>query len=236
MKETIETANSFIKKANDFKYFVLLGTFILVLDSALVGYYDTPLIKFTFETAKEKLSLGGILLFLGFFTLYISFAVGALRYSLIFLITSLPCKFTALFNNPEKYSYESEHFISESDLKKYAIHNDNSVAYSYLLSWQQSESDIKLLEHYSLAFLVASILNAAASDSNDVVLGFLLNINQNAGFFSIETIVVILSALLYGSLFYLGVLIGCGLIHVPNNGIFIYNHGFETNEWLKIKE
>lgn len=229
-KEAIESANSFLKKANDFKYFALLGTFILILDSALVEYYDTPLIRFTLESAKEKVSLGAILLFLGFFTLYISFAVGALRYSMFFLITLLPYKFTAIFNDHEKYKCKSDHYISESDLKKYAIHNDNNVAYSYLLAWQQSESDTKLLEHYSLAFLAASILNIAAFfDSNEVVLGFLLNINQNAGLFSVETIVIILSTLLYGSLFYLGVLRGCGLIYSPFKKIFLYNHGIEPN-------
>jgi hypothetical protein len=230
-KDAIETANHFLNKAADFKYFALLGAFILVLDSALVAYYDLPLLKLTVGEVNDKVSVGACLIFLAIFTLFVSFVVSAIKYILIVLFSLLPVSCSNFFNSKGSFSLDKNHYVDESKLLKYSIEKDNQVAYSVYKSRQDVKNSDQFLEHFSLAFLLASLLNIVVATKGDgIVLGFLLNIDTNAGVFSTESMIFSFSLILYACLFYLGVMRGCGLIYSSSDHFYMYNHGIKFDE------
>jgi len=230
-KDAIETANHFLNKAADFKYFALLGAFILVLDSALVAYYDLPLLALTVGEVKDKVSVGACLVFLAVFTLFISFVVSAIKYILIVIFSLLPVSFSNFFNSKDSFSPDKNHYVDESKLLKYSIEKDNQVAYSVYKLRQDLKKGDQLLEHFSLAFLLASVINiVVATKADGIVLGVLLNIDTSSGVFSTESMLFTFSMILYACLFYLGVMRGCGLIYSSSDHFYMNNHGIKFDE------
>ncbi len=230
MKNTVDIANGILSKANDFKYFVLLGTFILFLDSSLIFYKNTALINLNISYLKDNISVGSILIFLCLFCLFVSFVVGTIRMMLSALIYMIPYEWSALFRLDSYSKIDYDNYISSSDLKTFAITNNNQVAYDAYLNWK-SENTSKLLEHYSLSFLLASTLNLLAwFKSDDAILNILFSIDSNANLLSVDTFIMMLSSILYIALFYLGVIVGCGLTFDRlSHYIYLHNHGIKKN-------
>lgn len=228
MKSTVDIANGILNKANDFKYFVLLGTFILFLDSSLIFYKDIALINLKISYLKDHVSVGSILIFLCLFCLFVSFVVGAIRMMISAFICMLPSKWTELFQADHHIKIDRGNYIASSDLKKFAILNNNQVAYDAYLNWK-SESTNKLLEHYSLSFLLASVFNLLAwFKSEEAVLNILFSIDSKASILSADIFILLLSFILYLVLFYLGVIVGCELTYDRfKNYIYLYKHGIK---------
>ena len=140
VQESIKSTTSILQKANDFKYFALLGSFILILDATLATYYDVALIDLSFEIIKKDFSIGVVLIFFAMFSLFISFIVGTVRYILTIIFLLIPYKVISFIDNNDYYGkFEKEHYLTSSELKRYAIKNNNNVAYSVYLKWQEEK-------------------------------------------------------------------------------------------------
>lgn len=226
MKNAIDVVDGVLTKANDLRYFVLLGTLVLFLDSALIFYKGRALIDLRVSDLQGEITLGSILIFICFFCLFISFVVGAVRILIAALSQFIPYRVISFLNGSEWSRIDHDDFISSSDLKKYSIINNNQVAYNAYLDWRNKRSD-RLLEHYSLAFLLASLLNLFAwMKSEEAVLNILFSLDGDASIFSADALVLMLSTLLYMALFYFGVIVGCGLKYNRLEGyIFLPGHG-----------
>lgn len=230
MKNTIDAVNGVLTKANDLRYFVLLGTLILFLDSSLIFYKDYALVDLKASDLKDDITIGSILIFVCFFCLFVSFVVGSMKIFISGIFQLVPYNWISFLHSSEHSEIDYDNFISSSDLKKYSIVNNNQVAYNAYLDWKNRKSD-GLLEHYSLAFLLASLLNLLAwMQSEDAVLNILFSIDSGASILSADTLVLTLSTLLYMALFYLGVIVGCGLKYDRlEDYIFLYRHGIHKS-------
>lgn len=230
MKNTIDAVNGVLTKANDLRYFVLLGTLVLFLDSSLILYKDSALVDLSVSDLKDDITIGSILIFICFFCLFVSFVVGSTKVLISGIFQLIPYGWTSIFNTSEYSRIDYDNFISSSDLKRYAIINNNRVAYTAYLDWKNKKSD-GLLEHYSLAFLLASLLNLFAwVQSENAVLNILFSIDGDASILSADTLVLTLSTLLYVALFYLGVILGCGLKYDRlEDYIFLHGHGIDKS-------
>src|SRR5690606_15126324 len=67
MKNTIDAVNGVLTKANDLRYFVLLGMLVLFLDSSLILYKDFSLVDLSVSDLKDDITIGSILIFICFF-------------------------------------------------------------------------------------------------------------------------------------------------------------------------
>ena len=232
IKELTKSTNNILQKANDFKYFALLGSFVLILDIALVMYYDVALMDLSFERIKNDLSVGSVLIFFAMFSLFISFVVGSIRTLLTSIFCIVPSKVRIFFSNNDFYEKgEEKHYLTSTELKKIAIKNNNNVAYLMYLNWQEEKKSEKLLEQYSLAFLMASILNIFVStESDNTLLSSLFLRSYNLSEPSVDYLILILITMLYLGFINIGLIRGCGLA-IRNYGkdrFYIYNHGIET--------
>ncbi len=233
IKESIKTTNSILQKANDFKYFALLGSFVLILDFTLVMYYGVALIDLSFGFVKNDVSVGSVLIFFAMFSLFISFVVGTFRSVLIGIFQFVPYNIIRFFSKNDFYEKNEEiHYLTINELKRFAIKNNNNVAYSMYLNWQEEKKSESLLEQYSLAFLMASILNAYVSFtlSDNTILSFSFLDKSNLNEFSIDLLIIFLTIILYVGFIYIGIFRGCGLAlrDYGRNRFYIYNHGIKT--------
>ncbi|MFC5707600.1 hypothetical protein [Aeromonas eucrenophila] len=223
LEKTASEANKILDKADDFKYFVLLGTFIMILDSSLIQANNISLLNMTWGDIELKITIGDILVFICFFSLYITFIITTIKFCILGIAMSLPTKILMFFNSTSVDRQPRRECIHVSRLKSMAIRENNSIAYDVVKEEQKEKDSNRQLERYCLAFLVASLVNYfAGSDKTESVLSVLFYISDinNPTFF--ESIKMVLGSLLYFGIFRIGVLIGCGFIYDTSDRDYIY--------------
>lgn len=220
-------ANQILNKVDDFKYFVLLGTFVMVLDSALIQAKNISLLKMTWSDIELSITIGNALVFICFFSLYITFITTTIKFCLLGIAMSLPSKIFMLFNPTSVDRQSRRESIHVHHLKSMAIRENNSIAYEVVKEKRQKKESNRQLERYCLAFLISSLTNLFSnSNETESVLSVLISISDVNAPTALETIKMTLGAVLYYGIFRIGVLTGCGFIcensdedyiHLPND-------------------
>ena len=174
--------NTQLDRANDFKYFALLGAFVFFLDYMLILRTNTPVLKLEYEMLSKEISIGEILLYFCLFTFFLSFLVPFTRYLIkcgVGLI--IPYKWLYfIFGDPWKDIDPNDYFY-DFQLQEYAIKNDNSVAYQHYKSLLSSQSNEQKLYHFSIAFLLATIFDLYAYFINNdaLIAGFIILFSES---------------------------------------------------------
>ena len=226
MSDLQKLTSEVINKANDFKYFLLFGTLILYIDCISIISTNTSIININTDYISKDLSVGLFLILILSFYLYISFFVIFIKTLIMVFITSLPEKFHNWWNKRNSYPVDLNIWIHSSDLKRYAVLNDNAVAYSLYLNWKK-ETSINLLELYALAFLIISSISIFLSKThNETVFNYLYGLIENPTFPFMKIILFSIIYIFFCSIFYIGIIRGCGLNRNEfSNYIRLEDHG-----------
>ncbi len=228
-KTVVEATHGILDKARDFSHFVLFGTFVLFLDSVLVVFKNTALVDVTLNYLKESISIGAILIFVCSFFLFVSFIVGAVKVALTGILLFVPYKWIAFFHGDQRWTEYRKDYVFQPYLKRFAVLNNNSVAYQEYVNWKTKQVNDNL-EHYSLAFLIASLFNVFAwTRSDNAILNILFSVDRDSGIFSADALIMALASVLYLALFYLGICVGCALKQRSREDDYVYlpNHGID---------
>lgn len=216
-------ANQILNKVDDFKYFVLLGTFVMMLDSTLIKANNISLLKMTWSDIESNVTIGNSLVFICFFSLYITFITTTIKFCFLGIAMSLPSKIFMFFNSTSIDRQSRRESIHVYRLESMAIRENNSIAYEAVKEKRQKKDSNRQLERYCLAFLVSSLINYySSSDDTESVLSVLLHISDANNLTVLETIKMTLGFLLYYGLFRIGVLTGCGFICDNSDEDYIY--------------
>lgn len=231
MSNVVHATNSILDRASDFKYFVLLATFLLFLDSTLIlyGADGSSLQSVTFKALKDEFMVGSILLFICLFCLFLSFISKTLQYIVTMLLFLIPNKvwlFLSLKERTEKF--DNINFVRPTILLNFAIKNNNKVAYEEYLSWKRRQDD-RSFSDYSFSFLIVSAWNGYAWLTRDEgILSNLLSLDTDFSIFTVDIYVLTFTIILYFALFFFGIFVGCGIIeNNEENKISLPNHNID---------
>lgn len=216
-------ANQILDKVDNFKYFALLGTFVMMLDSSLIHIHNTSLLAMKWNDLDSKITIGEALSFICFFSLYITFIVTSIRIFISIIVSVLPIKVWEFFNSDISNTPSKNNHIHIWELESIAVKTNNSTAYDVVKARRQDINSNFQLERYCLAFLVASIVNIIISTeevkSLFYVIFFISDMNNTS---PIETVKILLGSLLYFGMFKIGVLHGCGFISDNYDRNYVY--------------
>lgn len=216
-------ANQILDKVDNFKYFALLGTFVMMLDSALIYIHNTSLLTMSWNEIDSKITIGETLAFTCFFSLYITFIVTTIRISISSIVYVLPIKVRTFFNSDTSSAQSKRDCIHICRLESLAVRTNNSTAYEIVKTRRQDIDSHFQLERYCLAFLVASIVNWLTSSQEAQslfsVMSFVSDMNDTS---PIETTKILFGSLLYIGIFKIGVLDGCGVIYDNSDRDYVY--------------
>lgn len=223
LSKAASEANQILSKIDDFKYFVLLGTFVMMLDSALIYSNNISLLKIKWSEVESTITIGDALVFICFFSLYITFIITTIRLSILAIASILPLSIRGLFNSDKSTMPSKQNYVSIWKLKSIAIRTNNPIAYDVLKTKQQSKDSRTQLERYCLAFLVASVVNifSSAEEVKSLITTMSLITDMN-DMTPIESIKFLLCCLLYLGMFKIGVLDGCGFIYDHSDEYYVY--------------
>lgn len=232
VSETAEKTNQILDKVDNFQYFVLLGTFTMMLDSALIYVNGISVLSVSWNYINTNITIGSALTFICFFSLYISYIVTGLQQFVSAILISLPHGTWDIFNPSKDYCNKpsNEEYIYVSDLKSYAIKNNNAVALEVVNSKRDEVYSTHQIERYSFAFLIASVINwAVSTDSNNSIFTKFFYFSFKDDLIVTDTIKFTLGCFLYMTIFYLGVIRGSGLVDTWNDNYKIYLPGHKNN-------
>lgn len=220
-----------LDKARDFRFFALLASFVFFLDFALITFKNIPLTQLTYESIKSDFYFGEMLVFFILFAFLLSFIVPFIRHANRFLIFLLPSKFTQLFESDDfKYS-NREDFVYIWRLEKFAVKNNNAVAYRYCKEKEEETDKTRQMEFFCLAFLVTSVLDFCAYTVNNEALfsALLPFFNSEQKPYFADALIAMSLYCLYIFCFYWGVVRGSSLIYRRTEDM-VY---FPDNEFIK---
>ncbi len=222
--------SSLIEKAQDFRYFGLICSFALILDSVLSYNLDSSLHQFSLSNLKGSIGTGNLVLFLVIFSLYLSFIVPLVKYSIFWSIRLIPYKVSHFIWPNEGYDLEAqEHYLRSSELKAYAIKKDNRVAYNVYLEVHKSNKEQDSLCYFSLSLLVSFGINIVFSHNveSSISTSLFSLFYSEVDLLSIAASIIL--PLLFVFCFYLGIIIYCGFEAAERDRIYMYRHGLDLN-------
>lgn len=223
LEKVANEANQLLSKIDDFKYFVLLGTFILMLDSTLITHSNASLLRLSWNEVDKTFTMGSALAFICFFSFYITFIVATARILIIAIVSFIPFGIINFFKSNSSAVEPRKDLKNIWELRTMAIKNNNAVAYEAFKEKQQKKDSNNKLEQYCLAFLIASIINLFSSseeaESLIITMTSITNMNDMS---PIENIKFILTCLLYLGIMKIGILDGCGFTYSYTEDNYIY--------------
>ncbi len=231
--KTISTVNGFLSKVDNFKYFVLVGTFTMMLDTAFIYAKGVSLLDVNWNYINTSTTIGDVLVFLCLFSLFITFVSSTLIYIIRTIYFSLPSGVWVFFNpsTDRNHPYKND-YISVDRLRSNAIKNNNNVAYMAANEKCLETSSTEQLERYSFSFLIASFINwiIGNNDIESIIMPFFI-FSEKSDLFSFDTTKAILTTILYISVSYLGVVRGCGIVKnsIYEDRIYIENHNMNDD-------
>ncbi len=225
--KVFNTINSQLDKAKDFRYFAMLASFLFFLDFTLINLKGYSLSQVSYETIKNHLEIGDVLMFLALYAFFVSFAVPFSKYILWFVSRIIPFKILYFFHHDDLDGVNPNDYFYLHQLKSFAVKNNNSVAYKYYNDLLDDINKDDQLNYFCLAFLIATSLDILAYFENkDALFSVLIPFfDESNNTFGRAAITLILYTL-YVFCFYLGVVRGCGFSLHKNDKLYCKNHGF----------
>ena len=191
---------------------------------------DSSLHQFSLSNLKESIGTGSLVIFLVIFSLYLSFIVPLVKYSIFWSIRLIPHKVSHFFWPNEAYDLEEQkHYLKISELKVYAINKDNRVAYNVYLKALKRNEEQDSLCYFSLYLLVSFGINIVFSHDIESSISTSLFSLFYSEVDLLSIAVSIILPLLFVFCFYLGVIIYCGLGVADRDRIYMYRHGLDLN-------
>lgn len=224
----VKTTNSQLDKAKDFRYFAMLASFVLFLDYILIIFNGQAISQITYGILKDGLHLGQTLIFFGLYAFFLSFFVPLVQYVIRMIAITIPFSWLYYFYHDKWKDVKSKDCFYLRDLKKYAVKNNNSVAYNYYRDLIEDSSKEKQMNHFCLAFLISILLDIYAYGTNGRAL-----VSAFKPFFdeSADSFLVILLAMIFYALcifcFYFGVIKGCGFSLQSTDKYYFEDHEFK---------
>lgn len=105
ISKVITTSTTFIDKAVEFRHFMLLISFLLVLDSCLMIFFKKNLLQSFGSLNAPEVNVAGALVFLGIFAFLMALLFPVLRHLLLFVTTWI------------KWQYPSEQKLPDPDYR-----------------------------------------------------------------------------------------------------------------------
>lgn len=234
IKSVVEASHS-LGKIDSFKYFAFLSAFTLMLDIFLVYQQGISVLDLNLGFISENISIGNTLVFVCIFSLFNTFFVSSVRILISTAYFSLPLSVWRFFNPSEQHKVSTDDKIFLWDLRSFALKNDNSVALQMAKEKTIEVNSEKQLERYSLSFLLLSAISwFFESENTSTLVQIILSVPEGNSFFSERTMIIFFAYFLYISVFYLGVIRGCGFIssELGDQEVYIVKHEIKTNKTL----
>lgn len=224
MDKVLSYVNQIMDRADSFNYFVFLSTFVIFLDGILLYEKGISVYDLNFSYIKSNVTIGSFLVFLCVYSMFMAVVVTGSKYIISQIVLALPTIEWLQTSNYDGYrNAYTENYISTSRMRTYAIKNDNAVAFRMVAEKQQEKRNLLNLEKNCFAFLMASIFSlivGLGEVSSLVVCMF--TFSSIADIFSFESLKAILVGAVYLTMFYVGVIRGCGIqiTHIYNDDIY----------------
>ncbi|HCE2594242.1 hypothetical protein WOC08_23365 [Vibrio parahaemolyticus] len=224
MDKVLSYINQIMDRADSFNYFVFLSTFVIFVDGILLYEQGASIYDLNFSYIQSNVTIGSFLVFLCVYSMFMAVIVTGAKHITSQIVLALPTIKWLQTSDYRNYrnSY-SKNYVSSSQMRIYAIKNDNAVAFGVVAEKQREIRNLLNLEKNCFAFLLASTFS--------LIIGFgqtpslvvrIFTFSSNAGLFTFESLKVILVMAVYLTMFYIGVIRGCGFqnTHIYNNDIY----------------
>ncbi|KKA43440.1 hypothetical protein [Salinivibrio sp. KP-1] len=226
MSKALEYMETAMGKANELRYFVALSTFTLMLDAVLVYTQNTSILAVNWDYLTSSVTQGSALVFLCCFSLFMVFVIPPLMSFIRFI--AIETGASSFFDKLIVHREEKRSYLYPISLSQYALKNNNEVAYKMALEQTAENHEALRMEKYSFAFLLVSVCSLLVStESTPTIMGLATDVDLSAGLFSSDNAKLLIMYIVYPSLFWIGVLRGCGfVINHANRRIYapdIYN-------------
>ncbi len=129
MDKVLSYVNQIMDRADSFNYFVFLSTFVIFLDAILLYAHGISIFELNFSYIKSSITIGSFLVFLCVYSMFMAVVVTGLKFVISQIVLSLPTiEFLQDSNNWNFRQTFSKDYVTTSQMRTYAIKNDNSVA------------------------------------------------------------------------------------------------------------
>ncbi|WP_219576774.1 hypothetical protein, partial [Vibrio parahaemolyticus] len=209
--KVLSYVNQIMDRADSFNYFVFLSTFVIFLDGVLLYAHGISIFELNFSYIKSSITIGSFLVFLCVYSLFMAVVVTGLKFVISQIVLSLPTiEFFQHSDNGNFRQTFTKDYVTTSQMRTYAIKNDNSVALGVVAEKRQETRNLLNLEKNCFAFLLASLLSLAVGfeDSPSLVVS-MFTFTEGGNLLSFESLKAILVSVVYISMVYLGVIRGC---------------------------
>jgi hypothetical protein len=228
MNKVLTAINNQLDKARDFRYFFLFGSFVLFLDFLSILKLDISLFQMEYKYFSTGIKFGEVLIFFTLYTFFLSFFVPTIRRLLTIVFLSLPYQVLSVFRNEQFNRVKVKDRYYDFQLKNYAIKNNNAVAYQHYQNLLATDLEDEQLYHYSLAFLIAVLMNTYAYTINESALISLTTtfFNENEGNL-LHTLCSLVFFFFCWINFYISIIQGCGISVPPIKEQYMEDNGFK---------
>ncbi|WED29902.1 hypothetical protein L3V77_21075 [Vibrio sp. DW001] len=224
MDKVLSYVNQIMDRADSLNYFVFLSTFVIFLDGVLLYDQGISIYELNFSHIKSNITVGSFLVFLCVYSLFMVVVVSGLKRIISIVVLVLPTiEWLQNTESSDLRQWHAKNYVSISQMRTYAIKNDNAVALGIVSEKNQEIKNLLNLEKNSFAFLLASILNlAVCSDGNASLVVQMFTFSVDASILSFDTLKAILVGSVYITMFYVGVIRGCSFQNtsIYNNSIY----------------
>ncbi|EKO3708946.1 hypothetical protein [Vibrio metschnikovii] len=218
MDKVLSYVNQIMDRADSFNYFVFLSTFVIFLDGILLYAYGISIFELNFSYIKSNITIGSFLVFLCVYSLFMAVIVTGLKFVISQIVLSLPT--IEFLQHPDNRNFRQmagKDYVTISQMRTYAIKNDNSVALGVVAEKHQETRNLYNLEKNCFAFLLASLLSLVVGfDGNPSLVVSLFNFTEDGNVFSFENLKTILVSVVYITMVYIGVIRGCSFQITPS--------------------
>ncbi|MBO2635271.1 hypothetical protein I6M42_01120 [Shewanella algae] len=211
MDKVLSYVNQIMDRADSFNYFVFLSTFVIFLDGILLYAHGISIFELNFNYIKSNITIGSFLVFLCVYSLFMAVVVTVLKFVISQIVLLLP---TIDFlqhsdNGSFRQTFEKD-YVTTSQMRSYAIKNDNSVALGVVAEKHQETRHQLNLEKNCFAFLLASLLSLAVGlEGSPSLVVSMFTFTENGNIISFEGLKAILVSVVYITMVYIGVIQGC---------------------------
>ena len=148
ISNAIKSTTSSIEKSIEFKYLLVLGSFVLLLDNCLVVFYKKNIFDSFKSLSDPEVSIGNILFFMVLFSFLMSVFFKTLRRAILLL--TLP------FSSTNEYS---DNFVSIDTAEKEAIMSKDDFTLSYIKEQQSAFESLETYLDICFGMIILSIFN-----------------------------------------------------------------------------
>lgn len=190
MQENISSKNiAYLDKLSKHRYFFLLLSFALYLDTTLIIFYDTNILEIDYLTIKEHIKPGEFLLALVGFSFFLSILTPFLSHVFALIFSYISSKYD-FFDTEEKLGRS---YKFDTDVLYHGVNTNNSCEVNLYYKHVENIEEARAMSDYALSVIIIYVANYYFSSEKNKSISIIFEDVVNGATWSFVSIISSLS-------------------------------------------